>query len=123
MGELSKRCLEYPETSGAISGIIDWFKGEIQTLSGTFAEANKNITCFAVAGILKMLEETGCERVPELRRLAASSDASLLKEIPEDIRKIAGKLVRRWWTHHGLPFCMQHLNEDNQVSIIPMSLF
>jgi hypothetical protein len=61
MGELSKRCLEYPETSGAISGIIDWFKGEIQRLSGTFAEANKNITCFAVAGILKMLEETGSQ--------------------------------------------------------------
>jgi hypothetical protein len=120
LGELGGRCLEYPKMGGTIRGTLDWFKGEIQALPGTFTEANKNITCFVEAGILKMLEEDGCGYVPELRILAASSDASMLRDIPEDI---ARRLVRRWWTHHSLLYCMHHLKEDNQVSFIPMSSF
>jgi hypothetical protein len=123
LGELHRRCLEYPKTSGTISCIIDWFKGEIQALPNTFTEANKNITCFVVASILKMLEESSCGHVPELQILVASSDASMLSDIPEDIGKITGRLVRRWWTHHGLLYCMCRLKEDNQVIFIPMSLF
>jgi hypothetical protein len=56
--------------------------GEIQAPPGTFVEANNNINCFAVAGILIMLEESGCGHVHELRPLAVSSDAFVLKDIP-----------------------------------------
>jgi hypothetical protein len=48
-----------------------------------------------MAGILKMLEGVGCDHVPELQSLAASSDTSVIKDILEDIGKIAGRLVRR----------------------------
>jgi hypothetical protein len=34
--------------------------------------------------------------VPELRGLASSSDASVLRDIPEEIEKIVERLVRRW---------------------------
>jgi hypothetical protein len=92
-------------------------------LPDTFTEANKNITCFAMASILKMLEESGNELVPELRSLAASSDASVLMDISEDIGKIDKRLVRRWWTHHGLPYCICRLKVDNQVSFVLLPLF
>jgi hypothetical protein len=86
------------------------------TLPDTFAEANKNITCFVVADILKMLEDSGCGHVPKLQSLVVSSDASVLRDILEDVQKVAGRLVRRWWTNHGLPKCMHRLKEDNQVN-------
>jgi hypothetical protein len=92
--------------SETISNIIDWFEGEVQTLPVTFADANKNITCSIVVGILKMLTEVGCEHIPELWKLAVSRDASLLHEIPEDMGKIAWKLVRRRWMNHVLPYCI-----------------
>jgi hypothetical protein len=53
-----QRCVVLSEVSST--------KGEIQALSDTFTEANKNITCFAVASILRMLEESSCEHVPGL---------------------------------------------------------
>jgi hypothetical protein len=122
LGELGERCLEYPDR---------WYywryhqlvQGEIQALPTTFKEDNKNNTCFAVSGIVKMLKGVCCEHVPKLLSLAASSDASLIKTISEDIRKIVGRLVRRWWTHHGLPYCMDRPKEDNQVSFIPAHSF
>jgi hypothetical protein len=118
MDALAVRCFDYPQTSGTIGSIIDWFKEEAQTLPITFAYGNKNISYFIVAGILKMLAGVGCEHISELWKLAVLSDASLLPEILEDIGKIAGKLVRRWWMNHGLPYWMQHLKEENQVSFI-----
>jgi hypothetical protein len=93
---------------------------EVQALPDTFTEANQNITCYVVAGILKMLAGVNYEHLPKLRKLATSSDASLLHEIPTNIGKIAGKLVWKWWTEHGLPYCMQCLEEDNRVSFVPM---
>jgi hypothetical protein len=96
---------------------------EVQELPSTFTESNKNIACFIVVGVLKMLAEVACEHLPELWRLVVSSDASLLHEIPKDIGKIVGKVVRRWWTQHGLPYCMQLLKEDNEVSFVPLPLF
>jgi hypothetical protein len=123
MGELGGRCLDYPHTGGTVGGILDWFRREVQQLPSTFTESNKNIACFIVVGVLKMLAEVACEHLPELWRLVVSSDASLLHEIPKGIGKIVGKVVRRWWTQHGLPYCMQLLKEDNEVSFVPLPLF
>jgi hypothetical protein len=73
MDALGEQCFDYPHTGGTISNIIDWFEEEVQTLPVTFADANKNITCSIVVGILKMLTEVGCEHIPELWKLAVSS--------------------------------------------------
>jgi MoaA/NifB/PqqE/SkfB family radical SAM enzyme len=69
--------------------MLDWFKTEVRALPVTFAKANQNITNYTVAGIFKMLAVVNYEHLPELRKLATSSDASLLHEIPSDIGKIA----------------------------------
>jgi hypothetical protein len=30
--------------------------------------------------------------------------------------RIARRLVKNWWNVHGLPYCMQKIEEENQVS-------
>jgi hypothetical protein len=84
-------------------------------LPTTFAECNESITCFALVGILRMLLGVECGHLLELKQLALSYDASLLHNVPNDLGKIARKLVTHWWTRHGMPYCMQKL-EENRVS-------
>jgi hypothetical protein len=67
-------------------------------------------------GVFRMLTGVGCEHLPELKKLALSSDASLLHDVPDDLGRIAKRLVKNWWTHHGLPYCLQKIKEENQVS-------
>jgi hypothetical protein len=86
-----------------------------------FAECNQNITCYVMAGILKKLVGVECGYLPELRELAMSCDASILHGIPKDIARIVRRLVRNWWTSHGLPYYMQRTEEDNRVSFAPIS--
>jgi hypothetical protein len=59
-----------------------------------------------------MLAGEGCEHLPELKRLALSYDASVLLDFPVETGQIA-KLVKNWWTKHGLPYCMQKIEEEN----------
>jgi hypothetical protein len=56
----------------------------------------------------------------ELKKLALSSDASLLDDLPEDLGWIAKRLMKNWWTKHGLPYCMQKIEEENWVSFITL---
>jgi hypothetical protein len=72
-------------------------------LPTTFAECNESITCFALVGILRMLLGVECGHLLELKKLA-----SLLHNVPNDLGKIARKLVTHWWTRHGMPYCMQN---------------
>jgi hypothetical protein len=89
---------------------------EVQALPTTFAECNESITCFALVGILRILLGVECGHLLELKKLALSYDASLLHNVPNDLGKIARKLVTHWWTRHGMPYCMQKLEEENRVS-------
>jgi hypothetical protein len=81
-----------------------------------FVECNKNITCYALIGVFQMLAREGCEHLPELKRLAHSYDASVLRDFPVETGRIAKKLVKNWWTKHGLPYYMQQIEEENRVS-------
>jgi hypothetical protein len=83
-------------------------------------QCKKNITCFALVGVFKMLAGVECEHLLELKKLALSCDASILHDVPDDIGRIAKKLVRNWWTNHGLPYCMQKIKEENRVSFATM---
>jgi hypothetical protein len=57
-----------------------------------------------------------CEHLPELKKSALSCDASLLHDVPDDLGKIAWRVVKYWWTKHGLPYCMQKIEEENRLS-------
>jgi hypothetical protein len=79
---------------------------EVRALHTTFAECNENITCFTLVGVLKMLVGVECEHLSELKRLALSCDASILHDVTDDISRIVKKLMKNWWTNHGLPYSM-----------------
>jgi hypothetical protein len=115
---LYRQCFEFPATNATVGDMLDWFWTEVQALPTTFAESNQNNTCYAVAGILRMLAEVECGHQPELQKLVISCDASLQHDIPEHLGKIARKLVQNCWTNHGLSYCMQWVEELNRVSFI-----
>jgi hypothetical protein len=81
-----------------------------------FAEYNENITCYTLIGIFQMLTGEGCGHLPELKKLALSCDALVLRDFPMETGQIAKKLLKNWWTKHGLPYCMQQIEEHNRVS-------
>jgi hypothetical protein len=79
-----------------------------------FVECNENVTCYALIGVFQMLVGEGCEHLPELKKLAC--DTSVLQDFPVETGRIAKKLVKNWCTKHGLPYCMQQINEQNRIS-------
>jgi hypothetical protein len=87
-----------------------------------FAECNENITCYALVGVFQMLAGQGCEHLPEVKKLAFSCDASVLHDFPVETGQIANKLVKNWWTKHGLPYCMQKIEQENWGSFSIQSL-
>jgi hypothetical protein len=109
---LGGRCAEFP-TNASVFDFLGWFQAEIAAMPTAFVECNKNITCYALIGVLQMLAREGCEHVLELKKLALSCDASLIQEFPTDVAWTARKLVKHWWTNHGLPYCMKKIEEEN----------
>jgi hypothetical protein len=109
-------CFHFPATKATVSDMLEWFRTEVQAPPTAFAESNQNITCFAVAGVLRMLAGVECGHLSELKKVAISCNTSLLHNVPDDLAKIAGTLVRNWWSNHGLPYCIQQVEEENQVS-------
>jgi hypothetical protein len=107
-------CFHFPATKATVSDMLEWFRTEVQAPPTAFAESNQNITCFAVAGVLRMLAGVECGHLSELKKVAISCNTSLLHN--DDLAKIAGTLVRNWWSNHGLPYCIQQVEEENQVS-------
>jgi hypothetical protein len=64
--------------------MLEWFQMEVQSLPTFFTECSKNITCFTLIGVFKMLARVECDHLPELKKLALSCDASLLHDVPDD---------------------------------------
>jgi hypothetical protein len=103
--------MDFP-TNAFVSDLLEWFQVEVAAMPTSFAECNKNITCYTLIGIFKMLVGEGCEHLPELKKLALSCESSLLEDVPNDHGQIAKKLVKNWWTKHGLPYCMEKIEEE-----------
>jgi hypothetical protein len=53
----------------------------------------------------------------QLRDLATSCDAVVLEDVPEDVHKLAGQIVRRWWKPHGLPQAPRRLEAAHAVTV------
>jgi hypothetical protein len=105
VNEIGMRCRPYPGKNSTIGEIVKWFDKEIQALSGAIFKANKNFLCYCLVGVLKMLyENTKCDHVAGLEAIMNSCDASIFDDIPEEIAKLSGCIVKRWWTSHGLPY-------------------
>jgi hypothetical protein len=116
---LGGRCMEFP-ADASVSNLLEWFWVEVVVMPTAFAACNKNITCYVLIGVFKMLVGEGCEHLPELKKLALSYNASLLEDFPEDLGGIAKRHVKNWWTKHGLSYCMQRIEEENWVSFFTL---
>jgi hypothetical protein len=79
-----------------------------------FSDCNENITCFALIDVFKMLAGVECGHLPELKKLVLSCDESLLHNVPDDVGRIAKRLVNNLWVKHGLLYCMQKIEEENR---------
>jgi hypothetical protein len=53
-----------------------------------------------------LYENVDCDHLDGLEAIMNSYDASLLNDIPDEIAKLSGRIVRKWWSSHGLPYVM-----------------
>jgi hypothetical protein len=67
--------------------------GEVRTMPDFMWQLNNNFIVLAIEGVLNMLNGTGCQELSHLRGLVASSDASIVQNIPTDVRRLVGSLV------------------------------
>jgi hypothetical protein len=118
---LGGRSTEFP-TSASLSDLFEWFQVEVATIPTASVECNENITCYALIGVFQMLTGEWCEHLPELKKLALSSDALALQDFPAKTGQIAKRLIKNCWTKHGLPYCMHKIEEVNRVSSGTLSL-
>jgi hypothetical protein len=117
---LGGRCMDFPSANTTVTDFLESFQMEVQALPIFFSECNDNITCCALIGVIKMLARVECGHLLELKMLALSCDDSLLHDVPNDVGRIAKRLVKNWWVKHGLSYCMQKIEEENRVTFIAM---
>jgi hypothetical protein len=115
IASLEGRSIEFP-TDASLFDFFEWFRTEVTTLPTAFTECNENITCYVLIGVFQMLAGEGCEHLSELKKLAHSCNASILQNFPMETGRIAKRLVMNWWNMHGMPYCMQKIEEENRVS-------
>lgn len=116
MREFGASCLPYSGKGITIGEIIGWFDKEIKYLPATFVKENKNFMCYAIVGVLRMLYDNGCDNVEGLQKIMASCDATILENLPEELTKLTGHVVKKWWSEHGLPDAAGQLRRDPEVN-------
>jgi hypothetical protein len=101
------QCLPHLGKGSTIGEIVEWFDKEIQALPSTITKVNMNFLCYCLAGVLRMLRKNAnYDHLEGLEVIMNSCDAPLLNDIPDEIAKLSGHIVRRWWSLHGLPYVM-----------------
>jgi formate-dependent nitrite reductase membrane component NrfD len=93
LDEVKVQCLPFPARNAKVDEMIDFVAGEVKIVSGTVWQLNNNFTILAIKGVLDMLNGEGCQVLDLLRGLAASSNASILIDVPHDVCKLAGWIV------------------------------
>jgi hypothetical protein len=95
VNEIGVRCLPYPRKGSSMSNIVALFDTEILALPNTIAKANKNFLVYCFIGILKMWQgHARCGHLDGLESIMAACDASILDEVPEDMRSSA-RIVKK----------------------------
>jgi hypothetical protein len=118
VNEISVRCLPYPGKSSTMGEIIAWFDKKIQTLPDAIVKANKDFLVYCLLGILKMLQgHAKCRHVDGLDAIMSSCDGSIPDEIPDDIAKLTARIVKRWWSLHGLLYVTEVFCVEPEVRV------
>jgi hypothetical protein len=80
-------------------------------------QLNNNFAILAIEGILNMLHNEGCRELGRPHGLSASSDTSVLQDVPDGVRNLARRIVWRWWKTHGLPDAIRRLEVVNATTV------
>jgi hypothetical protein len=100
-----------------VEEMTDWVAGEVKTVPDTVWQLNDNFAILAIEGVLNMLNSEGCQELSHLHGLAASSNASILQDVPGDVQKLVGRIELRWWKVHGLPEALRWLEVANITTV------
>jgi hypothetical protein len=84
--EVQAQCLPFPDKGAKVEEMIDWVVEEVKAMPDTVWWLNGNFAVLRIVGILNMLNDN----------LAASCDAVVLEDAPEEVHKLAGWIMRRW---------------------------
>jgi hypothetical protein len=109
------KCLPYQGKNSTIVKVIRWFDKDIQALPTAITKVNKNFLSYCITGVLRMHYENDCGHVEQLQTIMNSCGASILGDIPEEIGKLAGRIVSKWWVTHGLPYVMELFHVTPEV--------
>jgi hypothetical protein len=94
-----------------VEEMIDWVAGEVKVVPDTVWRLNDNFILLGIEGVLSMLNGKGCQELGQLRDLASSRGVAVLEDVPDDVHKLAGQIVRKWWKPHGLPEALYRVEE------------
>jgi hypothetical protein len=100
--EIKAQCMPFPNKGVLAEMMIDCIGEETKAVPDTVWWLKNNSAILAIEGILNMLHGEGCQELSRPCDLAASRDVMVLENIQEDVRKLAGRNVRRWWKPHRL---------------------
>jgi hypothetical protein len=53
----------------------------------------------------------------QLRDLAGSHDAVVLEDVFEDVHKLVGRIVQKWWKPHGLHEALHRLEVAHAATV------
>jgi hypothetical protein len=115
--EVKAQCLPFPDKGMKVEEMIDWVVGEVRAVLDTVWWLNDNFTILGIEGVLSMLNGEGCRELSQLHDLAASHDVAVLEDVPEDVRKLARRIDRKWWKPHGLPEALQRLKTAHAATV------
>jgi hypothetical protein len=115
--EVGERCLRFLAKNDPVEDYISWFEEELKVVPGVVGQLNDQFVVLSSEGVLNKLYSPDCQELLILHDLATSSDASVVEDVPGEVQKIAGCLVRRWWKNHGLPEALHWLEGSNAETV------
>jgi uncharacterized coiled-coil protein SlyX len=92
-GEVKAWCLPFLDRNAKVEKLIDQVVGEVKIALDIVWQLNDNFIILSIEGVMNMLNGTGCQELSHLRGLAASSNASVVQNVPNDVRRLAGRHV------------------------------
>jgi hypothetical protein len=100
-----------------VEEMIRWVVGDVKAVSDTIWLLNNNFAILGIESVLSMLNGVGCQELGQLHDLASSRDASVLKDVPKDVHKLARQIVQKWWKPLGLPEALRRLEAAHAETV------
>jgi hypothetical protein len=78
-----------------VKEMINWVVMEVKAVLDTIWQLNNNFAILGIEGVLSMLNGEGCQELGRLRDLAGSRDTAVLEDVPDDVHKLAGRIMHK----------------------------